>query len=427
MKQVLVGLACGAAVTAAAGCTKARAVPCTDDVMCDFLPDGTCRENPATGTGWCAAPDTACPSGLRWDSDYVGDNVAGECVPEDVGPTCPGRLAWISTRDGNPDVFVGNDDGSDQQNLTHSAEQEDDPRWSHDGSMIAYVKVVPAGGQGIWVIGADGSAPTPVTAGSQDSEPRWSPDDSKIAFIRKVPSVVRFEVWVVAVGSGSGVPVKVTLDDNSSDYAAAWSPDGAQLAVVSKTDNVPDLVVMSADGLGRQNLSDDGAVDGEFTSPVWSPDGLRVMYVSASTGDREIWSVLANGGEKSNLSQSPSTSDDGCPDCGSPMWAPDGSKIYFVRSRTSAPFQESLYEMNPDGSGQSDLGLLAYQAASAGFDQWPALAPKGDRVAWMSVRDAPDASNPFYEIYVAGLHGGAPTRVTNTMGNSYPDWRPCPE
>lgn len=417
MKQVLVGLALAAGV----GCTKAKDVPCTEDTTCDFLPDGTCRENPATGTGWCAAPDTACPSGLRWDSEYVGEGVAGECVPEDVGPSCPGRLAWISTRDGNPDVFVGNDDGSDQQNLTHTPEPEEEPRWSHDGSMIAYVRTVGTDRQ-VWIMAADGSGARAITTGFPDNSPRWSPDDTQIAFVRKSTTSARLSVWVVATSDAT--LSAVSLDSAASDYAPAWSPDGARVAFVSRTGGSTDLYVAGVDGLDRRNLSSDGAVDGDFSSPAWSPDGSAILYLSYTTGDHEVFSVDPSGGGNANLSLSPSTEDDGS-SFGDPQWSSDATRIYFVRTDLTT-LAEGLVRMNSDGTGQVSLGLLEYSVAAQAYDSWPVLSPRGERFAWVSERDSPDFSSRFHEIYVADLPAGPATRLTNTMGNDEPAWRPCP-
>ena len=48
------------------------------------------------------------------------------------------RIAFISGRDGNPDIWVMDADGGNPANLTASIEHETDPEWSPDGSRIVF-------------------------------------------------------------------------------------------------------------------------------------------------------------------------------------------------------------------------------------------------------------------------------------------------
>lgn len=46
------------------------------------------------------------------------------------------KIVFVSNRDGNPEVYVMNGDGSGQTRLTNSPEWEYAPRWSPDGTRI---------------------------------------------------------------------------------------------------------------------------------------------------------------------------------------------------------------------------------------------------------------------------------------------------
>ena len=48
------------------------------------------------------------------------------------------RIAFISNRDGNNEIYVMDADGSNQTNLTNNDVYDDFPNWSPDGTKIAF-------------------------------------------------------------------------------------------------------------------------------------------------------------------------------------------------------------------------------------------------------------------------------------------------
>jgi uncharacterized membrane protein len=52
----------------------------------------------------------------------------------------PGGIAFVSTRNGNDDIWVMNGDGSGQRPLTASSDDERAPAVSPDGKQILYVR-----------------------------------------------------------------------------------------------------------------------------------------------------------------------------------------------------------------------------------------------------------------------------------------------
>ena len=73
-----------------------------------------------------------------------------------------GRIAFVSTLDGDYEVYVMNIDGSDVVRLTNNSESEYDPIWSPDGSKIAF-RSKRDGNFEIYVMNADGSNQTRLT------------------------------------------------------------------------------------------------------------------------------------------------------------------------------------------------------------------------------------------------------------------------
>jgi TolB protein len=126
------------------------------------------------------------------------------------------RIAFVSLRDGNQEIYVVNLDGEVLTNITNSPLlNEDYPVWSPDGNSIAY-SVWEQGSEKVYVVAADGrSAPQLVALGRS---PTWSPDGSSIAFVVDTLDGSRTDLYAVTIGGGN-LPVLI-----SSLFAGATAP-----------------------------------------------------------------------------------------------------------------------------------------------------------------------------------------------------------
>lgn len=169
------------------------------------------------------------------------------------------RIAFVSERDGAWQIYVMNVDGSGATRLgTEVAAYA--PSWSPDGTRISFTGTDAAGTVGIYVTNADGSNVTRISNGlAQSDYPAWSPDGSRIAF--------RAQGNIYTMNSdGTGVAVV-----SGGESRPAWSPDGTRIALgaedcYSGYGCWPILLVVSADGIIEQYLSDQGNLD-----PAWRP------------------------------------------------------------------------------------------------------------------------------------------------------------
>ncbi len=239
-----------------------------------------------------------------------------------------------------------------------------DPRLSPDGATVAYVvttvdKEENSYRSAIWLAAVDGSAPPrQLTSGKKsDSTPRWSPDGSRLAFTSNRDGDHK-QLYVLPLEGGE----PTCLTDLKEDAAQpVWSPDGTRIAFGSR---VPDpayeetddkrrlprrftrhrykldsvgwtgdrrthVFVVPADGSAPALQLTDG--DFEDDSPAWSPDSSTIAFASGRDDDwdtkfaQQIWSVPAAGGDVRRISD-----DDGLYDL--PSWSPDGTAIACVWS-----------------------------------------------------------------------------------------------
>lgn len=233
-------------------------------------------------------------------------------------------------------VHVMNSDGADRTALTEGQSGFlSAPTWSPDGSRIAFVSDRD-GDPDIWVMNSDGSDLVNITNDdAQDHSPAWSPDGAWIAFA-SVRDSLYWELYVMRP-DGSDVQ-RLTWWEDASDLSPAWSPDGTRLAFASKRDGNWEIYTMDRDGSNLMRLTDHPADD---TNPAWSPDGGRIAFASTRDGYAEIYVIPIVGGEAINISNAPFSSEHG------PTWSPDGGRIAFYSDRDG---EWDIYVMISDGS-----------------------------------------------------------------------------
>ena len=114
-----------------------------------------------------------------------------------------GKIAFVSQRDGNDEIYTMNADGSNVQRLTFdpigSPKSDLSPVWSPDGTRIAFVSNRD-GNYEIYVMNADGSNQQRLTSSNDgDLNPTWSPDGTRIAFAtnRDTGNNIEYEIYVM--------------------------------------------------------------------------------------------------------------------------------------------------------------------------------------------------------------------------------------
>jgi Tol biopolymer transport system component len=259
---------------------------------------------------------------------------------------------------GNTTIYVMNADGSGLRRLARggsvrlisTGQREgggDGLAWSPDGRRIAFLSDR-NGEFDIYVMNADGTGQRNLTRNPAfDSDPVWSPDGRRIAYVTSPRGKGATRQRAIHVMNVDGSGQKVLGHGGCCGPNVAWSPDGRKIAFRSDREGNGEVYVMNADGSGQRRLTRSPSSDGH---PLWSPDGRKILFVRAEFrfGNSEIYVVKPDGSGERNLTRNPAEDS-------AAAWSPDGRKIVFVSKRDR---NGEIYVMNADGSELRKLTQL---------------------------------------------------------------------
>jgi dipeptidyl aminopeptidase/acylaminoacyl peptidase len=193
-------------------------------------------------------------------------------------------------------------------------------RISPDGSAVAYVRyamsIMRDRREGrLWIVGADGSSHRKITSEDRsESSPRWSPDGTRIAFVSGSDEGAEIYVHWVATGQTA----RLTQLERSPG-GLAWSPDGSRIAFTMLVPEArPVLATMPAKPAGAQ-WADPPIVE---TRVRHEADGSGVI----EPGYRHVFVIPSDGG-------SPRQVTSGDHQHGAPTWDADGRAILVSANR----------------------------------------------------------------------------------------------
>src|SRR5688572_9073514 len=111
-------------------------------------------------------------------------NAPGQDLYPAVSPD-GGRVAFMSDREGNFEVYVVNADGSGLVRLTSDPALDTYPEWSPDGQRIIFASDRDGGEWELYTVHINGTGIARLTTNTVlDLNPHWSPDGTKIAVSR---------------------------------------------------------------------------------------------------------------------------------------------------------------------------------------------------------------------------------------------------
>jgi TolB protein len=180
------------------------------------------------------------------------------------------------------------------------------------------------------VADADGFDPQVVVTSQEPLlSPKWSPDGTRLAY-------VSFEnrkpvVYVQSLETGQR---RAVANFRGSNSAPAWSPDGRRLAVTLTKDGASQIYLMNPDGSGLARLTNSQSID---TEAAFSPDGQWVLFTSDRGGTPQVYRTNIVTGAVERL-----TFDGNYNVTPRPM--PDGSGFVYVRREGGSRFQLALMD-----------------------------------------------------------------------------------
>ena len=217
-----------------------------------------------------------------------------------------GKIAFVSDRDGDDEIYVMDADGTNVKKLTSNTVWDSNPAWSPDCKEIAFSTGRYSDKGEICVMDADGTNIVRLTSSTAwDTWPDWSPDGRKIAF--ESDGDGDKEIYVM---DADGTNVKKLTDNTAWDDAPAWSPDGSKISFDSNRDGNFEIYAMNADGTNVVKLTKTASVLNQKS--CWSPDGSRIAFTSDKDGDNEIYVMDADGTNVRQLTTN--TADEWCSD-----------------------------------------------------------------------------------------------------------------
>jgi hypothetical protein len=221
-----------------------------------------------------------------WSLSEMTFDVSAPPIPQAGGS----KIVFASGRDGFMQLYVMNSDGTGQTRLTTDGSNNENPRWSPDGTKILFQSDRDNPGSGlrdIYVMNSNGSGQTRLTTDANDDcFASWSADGTKIVF-QSFRNGVSYQIYTMnADGSG-----QVNISNNGvNDGQPSWSPDGSKVAFVSERDQVgfPSVYVMNANGTNQARLTLSGAGLRD-EQPVWSSNGSKIAFTTTRDSMTDSW------------------------------------------------------------------------------------------------------------------------------------------
>ena len=290
-----------------------------------------------------------------------------------------------------------------------------DPQISPDGRKIVYVRrfsdpMTDKRYSNLWIINSDGSDHRAITTGNRsDASPRWSPDGTRIAYLSDTDGKQQIYIrWM-----DSGQTARITNLEQSPD-AIAWSPDGKMLSfsslVLGKGPHLADLPAPPSGAKWADPPTAYNRLVYRFNGPGYlKPGFMQIFVVSADGGaPRQVTNGdFPNGGNEFGPNRA--------------SWSPDGKFLLASVNRHAESdheyFDTEVYEFNVAD------GALRALTSRKGPDNNAAPSPNGKWIAYTGFDDRYQGHQTT-KLYVMNRDGSGGRSITDKLDRDVqsPQW-----
>ncbi len=290
-------------------------------------------------------------------------NVEKKTLEREIDPTTlkaefpfRGKIVFQSDIDGDNEIYLLTK--FLLRKLTDNNWDDEYPRWSPDGTRIAYT-ANPQGHFDIFLMNEDGSGITRLTDSPVDeTEPAWVPHRAEIVFTRETRKGLgkHYSLWKLNLETAEVGRLLPELE--ISHGLAQFSPAAPMMLFTGKRMFGWDVFVHDFQRDESKSLTKGGG----SCRAYFSPDGQIIAYVtSTADGKGDIWTMKPDGTEKTRLTERDETYDY------FPSWSPDGKYIVFCSSLQDTPRKGPWSIFIVEVSTKSIIPLFA----SSGRDLFP--------------------------------------------------------
>lgn len=267
-----------------------------------------------------------------------------------------------------------------------------DVQISPDGSRVAYVRrsmdiMLDNARSNIWIVDADGDNHRPIFSGTDNySTPRWSPDGTRLAYVTKA-GIHGAELHVVWLDT---LQTALLTQLPSAPSGLSWSPDGSTIAFSSLVESQPPKLAKPPKAPKGSKWAPQAKVidrlryraDGQG----YLKDGFNHLFVVPATGGTPRQLTSGNYHHGGQLS-----------------WSPNGESIVFSANRLE-DFELRLEGSEIWSVNVAD-GTLTQLVERPGPDYNPVYSPDGKSIAFRGLQDVRTAYRQA-DVYLLELESG---------------------
>ena len=232
---------------------------------------------------------------LRATAHKISDEIYEKLIGEKG--TFSTQIAYVLKRGPQFELQVADADGFNPQGILKSLEPIGSPKWSPDGSKIAYVSFEKRKSAVFVQNLVTGERNAVANFRGDNYAPSWSPDGSKLAVTLSKDGVSQIYV----IPSAGGEPVRI-VESGAIDNGAAFTPDGKNIIFFSDRSGGPQLYIVAVTGGTPKRLTFEGNYN---TTPRMSPDGKLVAFVNREGGRLRIATLELASGQVNYLTDGP--------------------------------------------------------------------------------------------------------------------------